>query len=314
MAGFGRTRTVLRWPAVLATLACVSAAAGSAPAGAGPGGDTARYSQCRKAMQQIADEYRDADNVSVAFICTRPDGTSVDPKLWMPAPRTRPAPIPAMTGTHTGCTTGSGRPVVGTTLTTARATAAPGEEIIYEYQPLDGSETVGSSGSGVLEFGPGDLAPGGSYRWRARVDDTADQALDNAISRSPDDDELGWSPWCEFTVAADAVDYRPLGDVSLEALNELRLRPDRRYAVTLSGRQQRLLRTATDVGRTSARMTLTGPRWTDLLVQLTESAFIANEVAAEADKENSAPPDGTAHRNLVDAISIELGGPQHPEL
>jgi hypothetical protein len=307
-------RTVLRWPAALATLACVLAAAGSAPAGAGPGGDAALYSQCREATQQIADEYRDADNVSVALICTRPDGTSVDPKLWMPAPRTRPAPIPAMTGIHTGCATGSGRPVVGTTLTTARATAAPGEEIIYEYQPLGGSETVGSSGSGVLEFGPGDLAPGGSYRWRARVDDTTDQALDNAISRSPDDDELGWSPWCEFTVAADAVDYRPLGDVSLEALNELGLRPDRQYAVTLSGRQQRLLRTGTDVGRTSARMTLTGPRWTDLLVQLTEAAFIADEVAAEADQENSAPPDGTAHRNLVDAISIKLGGPQHPKL
>ncbi|MCM4078818.1 hypothetical protein [Paractinoplanes hotanensis] len=105
-------------------------------------------------MQQIADQYRDADSVSVAIICTRPDGTSVDPKSWMPAPRTRPAPIPAMAG----------------------------------------------------------------------------------------------------------------------------------------------------------------PRWTDLLIQLTESAFITDEVAAEADQENSAPPDGTAHRKLVDAISIKLGGPQHPKL
>jgi hypothetical protein len=314
MAGSGGTRTVLRWPALLAALACVLTAAGSAPARANPGGDAALYLHCRQAMQEIVDEYRDAENVSVAILCTRPDGTRVDPDLWMPAPRTRPAPIPAMTGDHTGCVTGSGRPVIGTTLTTMRATAAPGEEVIYEYQPLDGGETIGSSGSGVLQFRPGDLAPGGSYRWRARVDDTADRAANRAVFSSPDDDERGWSPWCEFTVAADAVDYRPLGDVSLEALNELRLRPDRQYAVTLSSRQQRLLRDGTDVGRTSARMTLTGPRWTDLLTQLTESAFNADEVAAEADEEDSAPPDGTAYRKLVDAISVKLGGPRHPRL
>jgi hypothetical protein len=197
--------------------------------------------------------------------------------------------------------------VVGTTLTSVAATAKPGEAIIYERQRLDGNESVGSSGSLVLEFGPGDLAPGGSYRWRARVDDTADPAL----FASPDDDELGWSAWCEFTVSADAVDYRELGDVSLEALNELGLRPDRKYAVSLSGRQQRLLRAGTDVGRTSARMTLTGPSWTDLLVQLTESAFIADETAAEGD---SPPVDGSAYRTLVDAISVKLGGPHHPRL
>jgi len=313
MAGWGRTRTVLRWPSVFAALASVLAAAGSAPAGAELGGDAALYSQCRKAMQEIADEYRDADHVSAAMVCTRPDGTSVDPSLWWPATPTRPAPTPVMTGDHPGCVTGSGRPVVGTALTTVRATSGPGEEIIYEYQPLDGSETIGSSGSEALEFGPGDLTPGGTYRWRARIDDTADEAAGQAVFRGPDDDEQGWSPWCEFTVAAVAVDYRPLGDVSLEALNELGLRPDRDYAVSLSSRQQSLLREGTDVRRISARMTLTGPRWTDLLVQLTESAFIADEVAAEADGDDSAP-DGTAYRKLVDAISVRLGGPRHPEL
>jgi hypothetical protein len=319
MAGSGRIRTVLRWPAVFVALAGVLAAAGSAPAGAGPSDDAALYSQCRKAMQEIADEYRDAGNVSVGVVCTRPDGTSVDPELWAPAPPTptttptptRPAPIPAMTGDHPGCVTGPERPVVGTTLTTVRATSRPGEEIIYEYQPLDGSELAGSSGSPGLEFGPGDLAPGESYRWRARVDDTANQA---PVFGSPDDDERSWSPWCEFTVAADAVDYRPLGDVSLEALNELGLRPDRRYTVSLSSRQQRLLSAGTDVDRTSGRMTLTGPRWTDLLLQLTKSAAIADEAAAEADGDDSAPPDGTAYRKLVDAISIRLGGPRHPKL
>ncbi|MEV4702410.1 hypothetical protein [Actinoplanes sp. NPDC049316] len=311
LAGSGRTRTVLRWPAVLATIACVLAAAGSASARATPGGDAALYAQCRNAMQEITDDYRDADNVSVAMVCERPDGTSVDPKLWLPAAPARTAPTPAMTGDHRGCVAGPGRPVVGTTLTTVWATSGPGE-IIYEYQPLDGSETIDSSGSRVLEFGPGDLAPGGSYRWRARVDDTADRASGQATFYP--DDEQAWSPWCEFTVAADAVDYRPLGDVSLEALNELGLRPDRQYALSLSSRQQRLLREGTDVGRTSARMTLTGPRWADLLIQLTESAFLADEVAAEADEEDSAPPDGTVYRELVDVLSIELGGPRHPKI
>ncbi len=312
MARSGRTRTVLRWPAVAATIAGVLAVAGSAPAGAEPGGDAALYSSCRKAMQELVDKYRDADGASVGMICARPDGTSVDPKLWLPAPPTRPAPIPAMTGDHPGCITGSARPVVGTALTTVRATSGPGEEIIYEYQPLDGSDTIGSSGSEVLEFSPGDLAPGESYRWRARVDDTADQDPSRAIF-SPDTDEQSWSPWCEFSVAADAVDYRPLGDVSLEALNELGLRPDRNYAVSLSDRQRRLLRKGTDISRTGARMTLTGPRWTDLLLQLAGSAFIADEIAAEADGEDSAPPDGTAYRKLVDAISVKLGGPPHPD-
>lgn len=261
-------------------------------------------------MQKITDEYRGAHNISIAFACTRPDGTLVDPKLWMPAPRPRPTPTPVMTGNHAGCVTGAGRSVFDTTLTTARATAGSGKTIIYEYEPLDGGDTIIASGFEVLEFGPGDLAPGKSYRWRARVDDTADQAA----FTSPDEDELGWSHWCEFTVAADAVDYGQLGDVSLEALKALGLRPDRRYAVSLSSTQQRLLRDGTDVGRTSAQMTLTGPRWTDLLSQLASSASIADDVAAEADDDNSAPADGTAYRKLLDAISIKLGGPAHPTL
>jgi hypothetical protein len=217
-----------------------------------------------------------------------------------------------MTAGHAGCVTGPGRPLVGTTLTSVSATTKLGKALIYERQRLDGSDTVDSSGSPSLEFGPGDLAPGGSYRWRARVDDTAEQTSNPGLFRSPDDDQ-GWSPWCEFTVSADAVDYRGLDDVSLEALNELGLRPDRQYAVTLSDRQQRMLREGTDVGRTSAWMTLTGPRWIDLLIQLTESASDADETAAEASR-GSSPPNGTAYRALVDAISVKLGGPRHPHL
>jgi hypothetical protein len=311
VAGAGRIRTVLRWPAGFAALVIVFAAAGSAPTQAKPGDDAALYAHCQKMAQAIADKYRNVQNIVVELTCERPDGTSADPKLWLPAAPSRPAPTPAMTAGHAGCVTGPGRPVVDTTLTSVAATAKPGEALIYERQQLDGSETIGSSGSPVLEFGPGDLAPGRSYRWRARVDDTEELTRNPTVFRTPDDDELGWSPWCEFTVSADAVDYRELGDVSLEALNELGLRPDHKYTVRLSGRQQRLLRAGTTVGQTSARMTLTGPRWTGLLVELTVSAFNADEAAAEGD---SSSLDGIAYRKLVDAISVKLGGPHHPQL
>ena len=314
-------RTLRRWPALFAALVSVLVVAGSASAGAKPSDasavatpsdEAALRSQCLRTAQELADKYRDEQNVIATMICERPDGTVIDPKLWLPAAPSRPGPIPVMTAGQPRCVTGPGRPVADTALTTARATAGPGEMIIYEYEPLDRRDgTMRVSGSDILEFSPGDLAPGESYRWRARVDDLEEQTRETAVYSDP---EQGWSPWCEFTVAADAVDYRQLGDVSLEALNALGLRPDRTYAVSLSNRQQRILRENTDIGRTSIRMTLTGPRWTDLLVQLTETAFIADEVAAEAYGEDPAPPDGTAYRSLVDAISVKLGGPRHPRL
>ncbi|WP_157437141.1 hypothetical protein [Actinoplanes subtropicus] len=313
LAGTGRTRSVLRWPAGFVALVVVCAAAGSAPTRAFPGDDAALYAQCRRTAQAAADKYRGAGQVTVAVRCERPDGTVVDPKLWSPAAPTRPVPVPVMTVGHAGCVTGPGRPVVRTALTSVSAKATAGEAVIYQYQRLDGSGTTGSSGSPVLEFGPGDLAPGGSYRWRARVDDLAELAGGRTLFADPDE-ELRWSSWCEFTVSADAVDYRGLGDVSLAALTELGLRPDRDYTVRLSSRQQRLLRAGTNIGRTSDRMTLTGPRWTDLLVQLTESASIADDAAAEAGEDDPSVPDGTAARRLVDAISVELGGPHHPHL
>jgi hypothetical protein len=312
VAGAGRTSPALRRTAALMALASVLVVAGSAPTRAEPIDDEALYAQCRAMVRHAAEKYRNTPNVSVAIICDRPDGTAVDPKLWWPAPPARPAPTPAMTAGRTGCVTGPGRPVVGTALTTARATSS--EPLIYEYRQLHDGETFSVFGAEALEFDPGDLAPGESYRWRARVDDTAEAAGSTEFFREPDDHELGWSPWCEFTVSPDAADYRRLGDVSLEALTELGLRPDRKYTVRLSGRQQRLLRAGTDVGRTHARMTLAGPRWTDLLVQLSSSAYLADEVAAEANEGEPAPPDGTAYRTLVDTISVRLGGPRHPEL
>ncbi|MET8151279.1 hypothetical protein ACIBSW_31680 [Actinoplanes sp. NPDC049668] len=311
--GAGRMRTVLRWPAGIAALVIVLAAAGSVPAQAGPGDDQALYAQCRKAAQDLAEQYRHVENTTFAMVCSRPDGTTADPKLWWPDAQNRPARTPPIMADPAGCAAGPGRPVVASTLTSVSATAGPGEAIVYQYQQLGDDDPGLVYGAEILTFEPGELAPGGDYRWRARVDDRGQQASD-PISFSAPDDEQGWSSWCEFTVAADAIDYRGLGDVSLEALNELGLRPDRTYPITLTGRQQRLLRAGTNVGRTHARMALTGPRWTDLLLQLTESAFILDEVAAEADEDDPTAPDGARYRRLVDAISVKLGGPHHPQL
>lgn len=308
--------TRLRWPGGLVAVVIVLAAAGSAPAQAGPGDDgEALYARCRKMAQEVAEKYRNLDNASNSYMvaCERPDGTLVDPKLWWPTAPSLPAPTRPITAGRPGCVTGPGRPVVATTLLSVSATARPGEDIVYEYQPLDDSRTIDASGSTVLAFAPGDLAPGRSYRWRARAVDTVRQDHDQAALRSPDDQQ-NWSAWCEFSVSAKALDYRGLGNVSPEMLNELGLRPDRRYTISLTRRQQRLLRAGTNVGRTNDRMTLTGPRWTELLTQLSGSASIAAEVAADGGEDTPSQPDSTAYHTLMDAISIKLGGPDHPKL
>jgi hypothetical protein len=302
MTGTQRVPTRFRAPVALAVLVIVLVAAGSAPEPPRPADDDRTlYALCRKTLQELRDEDRNAENRSFAMVCDRPDGTFVDPKLWMPPAPSRPSPMRAITTGRPGCVTGPGRPVVETALLAVHdGLAWPGNEIVYEYGPLDSSRTVAMFGSRTLDFGPGQLAPGASYRWRARFDD-------------PAEDEEDWSPWCEFTVSANAVDYRGLGDVSLETLNELGLRPDRSYAVSLTRRQQRLLRAGTNVARTDARMTLTGPRWTDLLLQLTGSALLAEEAAIDGDAADRSPPESAAYRALVDAISVDLGGPRHPD-
>jgi hypothetical protein len=58
-------------------------------------------------------------------------------------------------------------------------------------------------------------------------------------------------------------------------------------------------------------MTLTGPRWADLLLQLIDSAVIAEQAAFE---NGESAPESAAYRGLVDVISVRLGGPRHPDL
>jgi hypothetical protein len=150
-------------------------------------------------LRQLAEQHRTAETASVAVRCARPDGSIVDPALWSPAVSSPPAPVRPVTAGRAGCVTGPDRPVIGTTHFRVSATAGPGEELVYEHGPLDSGDLVDSSGSPVLEFGPGDLAPGVTYHWRARVDDPA-------AWTDPAEDDRGWSPWCEFSVSAGAVD------------------------------------------------------------------------------------------------------------
>ncbi|MEU8657822.1 hypothetical protein [Actinoplanes philippinensis] len=269
-----------------------------------PSDGPALYAACLRNAQQIIDRYREVGDTAVDVGCARPDGSLVDTSLWVPGVPTPPAPVPVGM-----CVTGPGRPVVNTALTSVSATNPGTGAIIYEHQALGDGKSVNFGANGALEFGPGELTPGSSYRWRARTEYPRTEAT--ALLRRPVDDEGAWSPWCEFNVSADAVDYSGLGDVSLEALTELGLRPDRTYSVHLSSRQQRLLRAGTDISRTRARMTLSGVRWTDLLVQLTGSAYFEDEVAAET---GDTPQNSADYRMLVDTISAQLGGPHHPRL
>lgn len=90
------------------------------------------------------------------------------------------------------CTTGSGRPLIGTTTPTLAVTA--GDNAVradFEVTSLDGalvqSVTTGAKATTVVSAGL--LTSGSSYRWRARA---ADAAGDGA-----------WHDWCEFTVRTD---------------------------------------------------------------------------------------------------------------
>jgi hypothetical protein len=61
-------------------------------------------------------------------------------------------------------------------------------------------------------------------------------------------------------------------------------------------------------------MTLTSARWTDLLLQLSGSTLLAEQVAIDGDDQGRPPPESATYRALADAISVRLGGPRHLEL
>jgi len=251
-------------------------------------------------------------------------------------------PVAPVVGGKPGCVTGARRPVVDTSMPTLSvAFAVPSllsEGVTIEYQSLDGGAAIFTSDSEpvtdrpvTLDFRPGELAPGESYRWRVR------DARGGWTAP-------GWSAWCEFTVAADALDLRSLEDDDVDVVLELGLRPERRYTVSLTRRQWRVLLDAFDLELTArgaiapsgdapaeaderlrqidtairrqlldttspSAVTLTGGRWTTVVNQLAGSAGLADDAAAEVDPGEMA--DGSAYWELIDLVSTRLGGPPH---
>ncbi|XVU21713.1 hypothetical protein ACQPZJ_31125 [Actinoplanes sp. CA-054009] len=226
-----------------------------------------------------------------------------------------------------GCVRGAGRPVVGTTMPTLSAVfvAAGPVDVTFEQQGFGDADSVMGMTTGVpgepvvLEpFDPG-LAPGESYRWRVRA-----TPWGAAVP--------GWSEWCEFTVEAGLVDLRDATDI--DAVRELRVAPKRRYPVTLTERQWRLVLDALtpidvvgiDVDYTDQQLisdtirrgladrtvTLTGDQWATAAGQTAGTAQVYDQLFVE--EPDVYESDGSAYWKIVDRISAQLGGPAHPAL
>ncbi|GIF17512.1 hypothetical protein BJ973_009523 [Actinoplanes tereljensis] len=258
--------------------------------------------------------------------------TAMAPAFDVPIlpPLTVPVPVHLATGTTAGCVTGAARPVVGTTTTlTLSATfeGPGGAQPLFEYRTTAEPDSTYTSTSidgpdvATLDFEPGELTPGETYQWRVRG--------------TPDETLAGWSGWCEFAVAADAPDLRELDPTEIDALAQLKIRPERDYTVKLTPAQWRTAlemydtddavvvdepteddqdydRLVAAVRRQAptSRVTLTGAQWAALSVQLAEWATIVDESALEVEPEYQV--DGTAHRAVLGRISTQLGGPAHP--
>ncbi|WP_433043205.1 hypothetical protein [Dactylosporangium sp. CS-033363] len=126
----------------------------------------------------------------------------------------------------------------------------------------------------------GTLAHGVSYRWRVRATPTA-----------------GWSPWCEFTVAASTPD-------------DLGLDETRTYTVTLPGPQWRAIAAA--LGPDHAPITAAGQSGGDRVAVSLDGLHWRLAVEGLAYW-------GSQHRDaavwrLADLLSAELGGPAHPTM
>jgi hypothetical protein len=285
--------------------------------------------------------------LSGAAICTIADLSVPLP----PAPSFRelvdvPPPMRPATNGVPGCIRGPKRPVVGTTMPTLEVTYAKPVDASFELVPLDGSEesTVGFTSATAGEpvvwetgqaglTGENGLEPGRTYRWR-----TTGASI---YATAP-----AWSPWCEFTVAADLVDLRPATDV--DTVRELRVDPVRRYPVTLTVREWRLVleglvpeeaaliggQLVTDdeiqdlarrrwikadvrariAGRAAGRpvtVILTGNDWAAVAVNVMASASSWDQMYEE---EPEAGDEGPRYWKVLDRISAELGGPAHPSL
>ncbi len=214
------------------------------------------------------------------------------------APPPAAVPVTFQTGAVPGCVTGEHRPFVATSTPALTVVFAANAQpaATFEYRALGDpdstyAEPATAFGATVtMTFEPGELTPGHSYRWRA----------------AGSSETLDASPWCEFTVDETAPDLSRVADGSLDALQELGLRPEKRYPVRLKARQWHHVREALGpdgldnkpLARVVARssdggtVTLTGADWAELTADVAQWADILGENAAEQDPGTA--EDGTA--------------------
>ncbi|SDS46417.1 hypothetical protein [Actinoplanes derwentensis] len=304
------TRRLVAMGVVVA--ACAVALPGSAPAIPAPPGFS-YYTLCF-----------DEPNVSCSVSGVTPEAVPVSTR--------RPQPTRLSTNGVAGCFQGESRPVVDTVVPVLSVVftdpSADEIRVTFEEERLDGTgETEEISTSGLpgekveLEPGENGLEPGASYRWRVRGTDFT--AVDP-----------GWSPWCEYTVAAGLVDLREATDPAV--VTELGVTPGRRYPVTLTAREWKLVaeaveefeddgtveefetapRTRLDLLLAAAgsgpTRTLTGDQWAAVAAQTAATAS-AQDMYFEEDPE-VAGRDGTGFWTALDRISVQLGGPARPSL
>jgi hypothetical protein len=239
-------------------------------------------------------------------------------------PSAVPVPVDLRTDGQDDCVSGPDRPAVATTTPVLSAAFAGAPAVpTFEYQRIGDNDSVfASSESTSLEFAPGELAPGMSYRWRVRG--TSFEAV-----------VPGWSDWCEFTVSPTAPDFREVEPGDVDLVRKLGVRPERRYTVLLSAAQQRALLEVFDfdseeaistaaepagterrdavvavIRRNPGRITLTGAEWAAVLNEVGFWAGITADVAHETENEPAAGrPDASVFWRLADALSVRLGGP-----
>ncbi len=264
----------------------------------------------RAVCQSLAAAAAERDGVGVG--CVVIGGTpSAEPR--------GPQPTNLTVDGRPGCGSGPDRPVVATAtpVLSAAFTGAPPVEPTFEYQQIGEAASISAStGSATFDFPPGELTPGASYRWRIRG-----TAFDAAVP--------GWSDWCEFTVSPAAADFREVADGDVDLVLELGIRPDRRYRVRLTARQQRVLLEALtpdaeligDTGqpddrpaaikalvrRGPGRVTLTGAEWATVITEVAGRASATEQAALEGEAEFE--PDAAQYWALVDLLSVRLGGP-----
>lgn len=220
-----------------------------------------------------------------------------------PVPTVTPQPSPTVEADSlavdgVSCASSSDRPILNKTRPVIGARTTPSAPVAFEIEKETGT---GPPNSGASDEADADgfvrlylrghlrLEPGESYRWRV------------GISRANE-----WSPWCEFAVAAATLDSLNL-DVGRGYTAGLPPSRWRDIAAVLGpgwphGDTPLLWAVQSAGGQVSAGnvpVSLSGWFWETMMESLAEWASARNDPEVW---------------RLVDALSVQLGGPPHPTI